>query len=121
MTAFTEVVKPYYNIVEHWIERELIDNNNEFFIIFDQEQNEFNSIIKLLPAFIKSSDKIFQIGKTLIFLNKYCRELKWVNQYNVKYSAILFNNHQGLASMTTNEMIKLIDLQYNEILTFLTQ
>lgn len=126
VTAFTEVVKPYYNIVEHWIVKgELIDNNNEFFIIFDQEQNEFNSIIKLLPkkipAFIKSSDKIFQIGKTLIFLNKYCRELKWVNQYNVKYSAILFNNHQGLASMTTNEMIKLIDLQYNEILTFLTQ
>lgn len=124
--AFNEVVKPYYNILEHWIIKgELIDNNNEFFITFDTHENEFNNIIKFLPEkvpeFVESSDKIFQIGKTLIFLNKYCRELKWVNQFNVKYSTIVFSNYNGLASMSTNEIIEMIDSQYFEILSFLTQ
>ncbi|RCK62603.1 Spindle pole body component SPC98 [Candida viswanathii] len=124
--AFNEVVKPYYNILEHWIIKgELIDNNNEFFIRFDPQENEFNNIIRLLPErvpeFMKLSDKIFQIGKTLIFLNKYCRELKWVNQFNVKYSTIVFSNYHGLASMSTNEIMELINSQYHEILSFLTQ
>ncbi|RCK59232.1 Spindle pole body component SPC98 [Candida viswanathii] len=124
--AFNEVVNPYYNILEHWIIKgELIDNNNEFFIRFDPQENEFNNIIRLLPErvpeFMKLSDKIFQIGKTLIFLNKYCRELKWVNQFNVKYSTIVFSNYHGLASMSTNEIMELINSQYHEILSFLTQ
>lgn len=123
--TFNEVVKPYYNILEHWIIKgELIDSNNEFFITFDVQENEFNSIIKLLPnrvpEFVTRSDKIFQIGKTLIFLNKYCRELKWVNQFNVKYSTIVFSNYNGLASMSTNERIELIDSKYHEIRVFLT-
>ncbi|KAL6454750.1 SPC98 Spindle pole body component SPC98 [Candida maltosa Xu316] len=124
--AYEEVVKPYYNIIEHWIIKgELIDNNNEFFITFDTNSKEFNNIIKIIPKkipeFIKSSDKIFQIGKTLIFLDKYCGELKWVNQYNLKFSTIIFNNYNGLSSMSTNEIVQLIDSQYQEILTYFTQ
>lgn len=47
--------------------------------------------------------------------------MKWVNQFNVKYSTIVFSNYNGLASMSTNEIIEMIDSQYFEILSFLTQ
>ncbi|EGW34440.1 uncharacterized protein SPAPADRAFT_149322 [Spathaspora passalidarum NRRL Y-27907] len=123
---FNEMIKPYYNIVEHWIIKgELIDNCQEFFIDFDIEQQEFNSIIRFnkdkVPNFLVETDKIFQIGKTLIFLNKYCRELKWINLFNTKYSTIIFTNNSGLASMTESQQIELINQQYNECLAYLTE
>lgn len=124
--TFTEIVKPYYNVLEFWlIKGELIDRNSEFFISFNQDGEHFQSIIQYhrdkVPEFIKSSDQIFQIGKTLIFLEKYCQELKFVDDFNIKYSREIFTNHNGLASMTVNETIDVINRQYNEVLTFFTQ
>ncbi|RLV91844.1 Spindle pole body component SPC98 [Spathaspora sp. JA1] len=123
---FTEMIKPYYNIVEHWIVKgELFDDCQEFFISFDTEQEEFNKIIKFnpgkVPSFLVEVDKIFQIGKTLIFLNKYCRQLKWINQFNSKYSTIIFANNSGLVTMNETQQIELINQQYNEVLTFFTE
>ncbi|KAI5960712.1 SPC98 [Candida margitis] len=124
--TFNLIVKPYYNILEFWIIKgELVDRNQEFFISFDKDGDNFNQIIKYhsdkVPEFIQLADKIFQIGKTLIFLDKYCQELKFVDEFNVKYSTIIFTNHNGLASMTTNETIDVIDQQYDEVLTFFTK
>ncbi|CCG20505.1 Spc98 component of the microtubule-nucleating Tub4p (gamma-tubulin) complex [Candida orthopsilosis Co 90-125] len=124
--TFNEIVKPYYNILEFWmIKGELVDGNDEFFISFNKDGENFNQIIKYhsdkVPEFIESGDKIFQIGKTLIFLEKYCQELKFVDDFNVKYSTIIFTNHNGLASMTVNETIVVINQQYDEVLTFFTK
>ncbi|KAI5952145.1 SPC98 [Candida theae] len=124
--TFSEIVKPYYNVLEFWITKgELVDRNNEFFISFEDDGESFNQIIQYhgdkVPEFIESSDKIFQIGKTLIFLEKYCQELKFVDEFNVKYSTTIFTYHNGLASMTINEIIELIDQQYDEVLAFFTK
>ena len=122
--TFEAVVTPYYKILEFWIIKgELTDDNNEFFISFDATKNHFNDIIVFhndkVPEFIYAGDKIFQIGKTLIFLNKYCRELEWVNQYISEYSSRLFSNHDGgLVSMTINQRTSLIDDAYEEVLSY---
>lgn len=123
---FKTIVQPYYEIIEHWILRgELIDVSNEFFIEFVQT-NDFNDVIKFLPfkvpLFIPNSiqEKIFQIGKMLIFLNKYCKELQWVNDYVNKYSNVVYNSFKGLSSMTTNEIVRLVNLQYQELIEYLT-
>ncbi|KAI3406434.2 SPC98 [Candida oxycetoniae] len=144
--VFAEIVKPYYKIIEFWIIKgELVDENNEFFITFDRNENSFDKIINFhkekVPDFVHSSDKIFQIGKTLIFLNKYCRELEWINRFNVKYSKRLFsndsrnsnysnmatsttnsnNNNNGLATMSENEVVELIADEYDETLSYFTK
>ncbi|KAI5950820.1 SPC98 [Candida jiufengensis] len=123
--TFYEIVKPYYNILELWlIKGELMDQNEEFFISFDVNEEEFNKIIKFhsqkVPSFIQSSDKIFQIGKTLIFLNKYCKELKWINDYNLKHSSKIFSQNDGLASLEIDEILELIDEQYKDLINHLT-
>ncbi|CAI5756119.1 unnamed protein product [Candida verbasci] len=123
---FSEIVKPYYNIMEHWLIKGELTDEGEFFISFDSSQNEFNKIIKfdqnkVLPKFSKEvANKIYQIGKTLIFLNKYCRELRWVNEFNLKYSNIIFNDNKGLISMSDNAIINLVSQQYEEIVSYLT-
>ncbi|KAK6458864.1 spindle pole body component [Scheffersomyces xylosifermentans] len=124
---FFDISKPYYEILENWIvSGELIDNSNEFFIKFDLAKNDFNDIINFLPTRIppfiskQSSHKIFQIGKSLIFLSKYCKELKWINNYTHKYSKEIFENNHGLQSMTINEIIELINTQYDEIMNYIT-
>ncbi|CAK7913007.1 spindle pole body component Spc98p [[Candida] anglica] len=124
------ISKPYFEILEHWIiQGELIDNNNEFFIHYNVEAQNLNDIIQFsedkIPEFIISINKdlgykIYQIGKLLIFLSKYCRELTWINEYGVKYSNIIFREHSGLQSMGTNEIIQLIDQQYKELLHYFT-
>lgn len=127
--VFVVVSVPYYEIIENWISKgDLIDTNKDFFIEFDQEANHINDIIKYIPEkvpdfFVQINKdigfKIFQIGKILIFLNKYCKELQWVNEYIVKYSDIIYQQHQGLRSMNRNFIKSLINLQYNELLQFL--
>jgi gamma-tubulin complex component 3 len=124
---FQHISTPYYQILESWvINGELIDSSDEFFIKFEFENNDFNSIIQFLPSripfFIDNalSYKIFQIGKTLIFLTKYCRELKWVNQYSSRYSHLLMQVNNGLQSMSINELHDIINQQYDELINYLT-
>ncbi|KAI5963502.1 SPC98 [Candida pseudojiufengensis] len=125
LKTFDNIVRPYYNILEFWlIKGELIDQNDEFFISFDVNEKEFNKIIKFhsskVPSFIQSPEKVFQIGKTLIFLNKYCKELQWINNYNSKYSTKIYSQNDGLASMGIDEILEIIDEQYRDILNTLT-
>lgn len=128
---FSQISIPYYEIIEHWIIKgELIDNNEEFFIKFNVEENHINDIIEFIPAkipdFFTSVNKsigykIFQIGKLLIFLNKYCNELTWINNYKIKYSNYVFNVNDGLKSMNMNLINELINQQYTESLKFFTK
>lgn len=124
---FFEISAPYYEILEHWIiNGELIDNSNEFFIKFNQNQNDISDIIEFIPSkiplFLDKSlgYKIYQIGKILIFLLKYCKELELINEYRTKYSKIIFNHNKGLQSMSNNLFFKIINQQYEEIINYFT-
>lgn len=127
---FSQIAAPYYEILEHWIIKgELIDNSNEFFIAFNTEAQHINDIIEYLPQRIPDffvsmnatmAHKIYQIGKMLIFLLKYCKELKWISDYSMKCSTYIFQNNQGIQSMQSNAIIDLINLQYEEILNYFT-
>lgn len=126
---FHVIVVPYYEYIEHWvIKGDLIDDNDEFFISFDVSQNHINDIIrynaKKLPTFMNLDEslykKIFEIGKTIVFLAKYCQELEWVNNYSVRYSAFVFRTHGGLKSMKTSAIHDLLNVQYEEVLDHFT-
>ncbi|KAG7664875.1 SPC98 [[Candida] subhashii] len=123
---FDEIVKNYYNIIEHWILKgELVDEHQEFFISFNTDENEFNKIIQFdkskIPSFLPLSEKIFQIGKTIIFLNKYCQELRWLLQFHTKYSNIIYVENQGLSSMSQEQFKDMINSQYTAILNYFTE
>lgn len=126
---FYQISIPYYEILEQWIIKgELIDGHNEFFICFNVQENHISDIIefqpKRIPPFLFSASnkdigyKIFQIGKMLIFLNKYCKELQFINGYIAKYSRFIFNVHKGLKTMNVNDISDLINQQYKELLNF---
>lgn len=127
---FNSISNEYYEILENWILRgELIDVNREFFVEFNEQEDSIQDIIVYLPRkvpnffIIINKDigfKIFQIGKILIFLSKYCRELQWVNNYSLKYSRFVLEEHSGLKTMDINIINKLVSLQYNELVNYLT-
>ncbi|CAH2350649.1 spindle pole body component Spc98p [[Candida] railenensis] len=128
-SLLVEVAKPYYEILETWILKgELIDNSNEeFFISYDFEGDNINDIIQFRPERIPNETflnfkkelgvKIYQIGKMLIFLEKYCKELEWVNEFGIKYAHRV---RSTLQRMTPNQFTSLILDQYNELLGYFT-
>lgn len=130
LMIFHHISAPYYEIIENWIiNGELMDNdtgNDEFFIRFRVDAPNFNDIIEHIPEKLpffcdkQTSYKMFQIGKMIIFLTKICKELRWVNNYINKYSHIIFQQHRGLQSMSTNTFQELIEMQYTELLNYFT-
>lgn len=128
-TMLSDVSASYYEILEHWmLQGELTDTNEEFFIRFKSDENDFNDIIEYLPQRIPKlnlttedlTEKIYQIGKTLIFLLKYCKELKWMNNYNTKYNSYLFQDNKGIQFMLKFDFKMLIDSQFSEVLNYFT-
>lgn len=124
---FNTIVAPYYEYIEQWIIRgELIDEHSDFFVSFNAEENHINDIVKYnarkLPNFLKAEPamfvKVLQIGKTLIFLSKFCKELDWVNNYSVRYSQHIFQANRGLGSMSPDKIHNLINAQYHEVLNY---
>lgn len=126
---FHEIAIPYYEYMEYWLIRgELVDENNEFFVAFNPSENHISDIIEYkenkLPAFMDFEldicVKIFQIGKTLVFLEKYCKELDWVNDYVSRYSQFIYKANKGFKSMKLNVIQDMVLKQYNEIMNYLT-
>lgn len=127
---FSQMCVPYYEILENWIIKgELTDTNHEFFIRFNVTQTHINDIIEFvpdqIPSFFTAANKsigttIFHIGKLLIFLAKYCKELDWVNTYNTKYLRFVFHKHAGLKSMDMNLISHLVATQYAELINHFT-
>lgn len=133
---FDGISTSYYEILEHWILRgDLIDSTNDFFIEFDKDQRHINDIIKYIPQkvpkfFITINKdigfKIFQIGKLLIFLGQYCRELNWINGYINKFSRLIFGNSgtssgsSGLKYTSANTINDIINSQYDDLVNHFT-
>lgn len=126
---FNSIVMPYYEYIEQWIIRgELIDEYNDFFVSFNASENHINDIVKYnprkLPTFLNSEPSIFtkilQIGKTLIFLSKFCRELDWVNNYSANYSQVIFQANGGLRSMLSGTIQDLINSQHQKVINYFT-
>lgn len=126
---FESIVVPYYEYIEQWIIRgELIDEYGDFFVSFNASENHINDIVKYdnkkLPTFLNMEssvfEKILQIGKTLIFLAKFCKELDWVNNYSAHYSNQLFQANEGLRSMSTSAIQDIIFSQHREVLNYFT-
>lgn len=126
---FDSIVEPYYEYFEQWIIRgDLIDEHGDFFVSFDASENHINDIVqynaKKLPLFLITEPSTFakalQIGKTLIFLLKYCKELEWVNNYSAKYTRLIFEENSGLRSMGPADIVRLVNVQYDELVNYLT-
>lgn len=124
---FDEASIPYYEYIEHWIIRgELADESNEFFVSFDTSQNHIKDIVVFhpnkVPSFLKCdgalSAKLFQIGKMIIFLEKYLKELVWINNYLTRYSNFIFTVHRGIRNMPPKVLHALINSQYEELVNF---
>lgn len=129
LDIFDEIVVPYYEYLEQWIiQGELTDENEEFFVSFDAKHSHIHDIVEFhtnkLPSFLgletSTFRKIFQIGKMLIFLDKYCKEIDWLNEYTSRYSKFIFVTHKGLKSMDSNLLQTLVENQYNEIISYFT-
>lgn len=125
---YQELKKPYFQYLEHWILRgELIDVNDEFFISFNKEVDHINDIIRFhnerLPLFLGLTEDdcshVHQIGKTIIFLDKFCKELDWLNAYVKHYSAFIFEKNQGLLSLDKSSLQVLLQTQFRELVNFL--
>lgn len=127
---FDNISIPYYEIIENWIIRgELVDTNNDFFVEFDTDADNFQDIIVYIPRKIPSffatinkdlGFKVFQIGKILIFLNSYCKELNWINSYTTKYFKFVYQANAGLRTMKKSTINNLINQQYEELVNYLT-
>lgn len=126
---FNTISAPYHEYLEQWIIRgELIDEHGDFFVSFNADENHINDIVKYnakkLPTFLNADPsmfaKMFQIGKTLIFLSTFCKELDWVNSYSARYSHQIFLDNQGLQSMASDAIYDLINVQHQEVLNYLT-
>ncbi|CCE86729.1 Piso0_005238 [Millerozyma farinosa CBS 7064] len=126
---FQVISKGYYETLESWILKgELLDNSEDFFIQFDVDANNINDIIQFypdrVPEFIpmktETAFKCYQIGKILIFLSKYCKELSWTNEYYAKYSEIFFHRNKGLQFMSKSTLLNLVDSQFQALLSYFT-
>lgn len=126
---FGEIVVPYYQYIEYWIIKgDLVDEYQEFFVQFKKSANHIHDIVqfntKVLPKFLKLEDsdfeKILQIGKTMIFLEKYCKELAWTNNYSSRYYNFIFKTYSGLQSMDKTVIQDMISNQFTELTNHFT-
>lgn len=129
LNIFDQIVAPYYEYLEQWvIQGDLIDENGEFFVTFNVNESHIQDIVQYdpnkLPPFFgfepSTFQKIFQIGKMLIFLDKYCQEIDWLNDYASRYSKFIFGTHQGLKHMSSNLLQSLLENQYKEVISYFT-
>lgn len=127
---FNEIAVPYYEYLEQWIIRgELIDEHGDFFVSFNASENHINDIVKFdnkkLPDFLGMElsmfDRVLQIGKTLIFLSQFCKELEWVNSFSAKYSQVIFHANAGLKSMISSDIHNVVTSQHCEVMSFFTE
>lgn len=126
---FSMMSVPYYEMVEHWLLKGLlVDNLNEFFISFDPQAENINEIIQFstsrIPVFLTAINKnigyrIFQIGKMIIFLSKYCKELEWLSTFTGHHTGTI-HSYKGLASMTAHQLPQLVNQMYLELLNYMT-
>lgn len=88
----------------------------EYFIERTEANSELSVHLNMnkIPDFIPKdiAMKIFIIGKTLIFLGRYCKELQYVSDFSHKYRS-LYERADGRLS---SEFHRIVFKQYNEII-----
>lgn len=123
-------LEPFLNCLRSWlVEGELIDRADEFFIIWNPEKGStekdlsIDFVAQKVPDFFPKDLglKVYLIGKTNIFLKKYCKESKWCNGFSQKMNAFLSRlRHNKTFLFTGSDFYKFITDHYTEITNYFT-
>lgn len=118
-------LEPFLKCLASWsVDGELIDKSNEFFVSrSDSSSKDIDVRFEedKVPSFFSKElgFQIYLIGKTNIFLKKYCKESKWCNLFSQKLN-IIFNRVRlnKIALFNDNEFQKSINDHYSEIINY---
>ncbi|SCW02410.1 LAFE_0F05820g1_1 [Lachancea fermentati] len=115
---FDALITLYHEYIINWLlHGQLGDLHSEFFIENVTEPEPHNMNLRLLrdriPDFIPFSiaGDIFMIGKTYLFLEKYCGDIQWVDDFSRKYAAKYDGTHVKLIE----DIFDIIHSQFIEI------
>ncbi|CAI4051617.1 hypothetical protein SUVZ_14G1970 [Saccharomyces uvarum] len=125
---FDSMISLYYEYLMNWLTKGLLRATyGEFFIVENSEisgdDDDFIYHIPIelnqerVPNFIpkKLAYKIFMIGKSYIFLEKYCKEIQWTNEFSKKYHVLYqVNSYKGIST----DFFDIINDQYSEIVNY---
>ncbi|CCF60278.1 hypothetical protein KAFR_0J02140 [Kazachstania africana CBS 2517] len=123
---YESLLSLYFEYLTSWLLLGKLETTtfNEFFIEkVTEEENSTNTYIpyklvesKNLSFFpIEMTRKVYMIGKTYIFITKYCNELQWSNDFTKRYSL----KYQNLSSPDfIPEFYTIIREQYTEVVRF---
>ncbi|OXB41029.1 hypothetical protein B1J92_L04136g [Nakaseomyces glabratus] len=120
---FSTLLTLYYDYLSQWLTLGSIDNtNNELFIEVEQENTDGEAIFKLntdkIPSFLTymQARQIFVIGKSYIFVQKYCKELEYSNEFSNRYKQIYDGLRKNGISI---EFIEAVNTQFKEIVSYI--
>lgn len=113
---FNYIVEPFVKKLVNWLIEGELNNDEDFFITGSKESIEL--LPNNVPKFISSeiSEKIYLIGKMLLFLKK-SQEFEWLLNFSNKYSQ-KFQKLDNNLFQSGFEVDKIILNQYNEILNY---
>ncbi|ANZ75670.1 BA75_02251T0 [Komagataella pastoris] len=118
--VFTISAAPYYQLIRDWLAQEEFNISRYqaegLFVLtrpdpWNEDKLDFVLDKEKLPTFIDPDlcEKIFQIGKMIIFLKREVRDLQWVNQYSNKLHS-LFSGE-----MDSTDFKSFIDYEYQQV------
>ncbi|KAG7860712.1 hypothetical protein KL939_001279 [Ogataea angusta] len=120
ITIFRTCSLPYFEMIKDWIfEGSLIREDTireNFFIAYTELGPELQP--DKVPNFVRTSELIYQIGKSFLYLKNQCNEMKWCIEFGLKYRKLLVNNGDFL-DMAANKLDRLVQQQYDEIINYL--
>lgn len=110
----------YYDYMLKWLTLSKLESTfEEFFIEYDPKQLYIPYTLNhsKIPDFIPKdmAEKIFIIGKTYIYLTKYCNELQWANNFSQKFTQI-FNKSSPISNFSS--FFETVRKQYDEIVNY---
>lgn len=117
---FRNLLSLYYEYLINWLTLGKLDATyGEFFIMETNSDDPIPMQLDKdkLPGFIPSNVacEILMIGKTYIFLGKYCKELQWTNNMSKKYAS----RYRAIESNGIYaEFYDLVHEQYKEVVNF---
>lgn len=120
---FNTLMSIYYEYLVSWlILGKLTSTHNEFFIQPTTDDEHLPVLINnaKIPEFLPKhvAKKGFIIGKTYIFIQKFCKELQWANEFSKKYSS-KYNDVSVFG--ISNKLFDIIQEQYDEIVKYANQ
>lgn len=117
---FKDLLSLYYDYLVDWLTMGKLEATyQEFFIVAYESEDPlpFKLIKNKIPKFIPSSvaNEIFIIGKTFLFLSRYCKELYWTNEISKKYT---FKYQQFSHNVQLSEFYSVVHSHYEEMVKF---